>query len=50
MISHEEERARWTAGVLGVHTPRALLNAVFYMNGKVLCLRGGQEHKNLKNL
>ena len=48
VISHEEESALWTAGVLGVHTPRALLNAVFYMNGKVLCLRGGQEHKNLK--
>ena len=35
-------------GVLGISNPTALLNAVFYLNGKVLCLRGGKEHKLLK--
>ena len=48
VISYEEESALWDRGVLGVHSPKALLNTVFYMNGKVLCLRGGQEHQNLK--
>ena len=31
-----------------MESPKALLNAIFYMIGKVLCLRGGQEHKSLK--
>ena len=31
-----------------MESPKALLNAFFYMNGKVLCLRGGREHKSLK--
>ena len=48
VISYEEESALWDRGVVGAHSTKALLNAVFYMNGKVLCLRGGQEHKNLK--
>ena len=34
--------------MLGVDTPCALLNAVFYYNGRGLCLRGGQEHRSLK--
>ena len=48
VISHEEESALWDGGILGVHSPKALLNAIFFMNGKVLCLRGGREHKSLK--
>ena len=48
VISHKEESALWDAGVIGVHSPKALLNAIFFMNGKVLCLRGGREHKGLK--
>ena len=31
-----------------MESPKTLLNAIFYMNGKVLCLRGGREHKSLK--
>ena len=48
VISYEEEESLWKAGTLGVENPKALLNAIFYMNGKVLCLRGGREHKSLK--
>ena len=41
VISYDEESALWESGVIGVHNPKALLNAVFFLNGKVLCLRGG---------
>ena len=33
---------------IGVHTPNSLFRAVFYYNGKVFCLRGGNEHRFLK--
>ncbi len=42
IITHDEEDSLW------VDNPTAVLNTVFYMNGKVLCLRGGTEHKLLK--
>lgn len=48
VITSEEESQLWSAGVLGVHSPSALLHTVFFLNGKVLCLRGGREHKTLK--
>ena len=35
-------------GVLGVKTPEALLNAVFFYNGMFLILCGGEEHRKLK--
>lgn len=47
-ISVDEEAELWSQGVIGVHTPKALINAVFFLNGKTLCLRGGREHKALK--
>ena len=47
VFSHEEEKL-WSEGVLGVDTPTVLLNALFFLNGKILCLRGGREHKQLK--
>ena len=34
--------------MLGDGTPRSLLNAVFFLNGKNFALRGGSEHHNLK--
>ena len=46
-ISHEEDLF-WELGILGTSTPLALLRSVFYYNGKVLCLRGGDEHRQLK--
>ena len=48
IISLEEEERLWEECVLGTTSPKALLNAVFFMNGKVLCLRGGREHHCLK--
>ena len=33
---------------MGAATPRGLLNAVFSLNGKNFCLRGGEGHRNLK--
>jgi hypothetical protein len=47
-ITRSEEIQLWNSGVLGTHSPVSLLNAVFFMNGKVLCLRGGREHRMLK--
>lgn len=48
VISKGEENMLWEKGVLGVDTPESLLRAVFYYNGKCLCLRGGKEHRALK--
>ena len=48
IITSEEEETLWSAGVLGVSSPKALLRAIFFLNGKNFCLRGGQEHRDLK--
>lgn len=45
VISPEKEAMLWDQGILGATTPRSLFYAVFFMNGNVLCLRGGCEHK-----
>ena len=47
-VSREEEEKLWSSGLLGIDSPRCLANAIFYGNGKNLCLRGGREHYNLK--
>ena len=44
IITPEEEDHLWNSGVLGIETPKALLNAVFYYNSKNFHLRGGEEH------
>ena len=46
-ISDEEEEQLWREKVIGCHNPVALLRAVFFLNGKNFCLRGGQEHRML---
>ena len=48
IITKEEENQLWCAKVLGLETPKALLQTVFYYNGKNFCLRGGQEHRDFK--
>ena len=48
VLSAEDEELLWTSGVLGCKTPKALLNAVFFYNGKNFHLRGGEEHRFLK--
>ena len=47
-LSKDDEDRLWSMGVLGVKTPEALLNAVFFYNGMFLILRGGEEHRKLK--
>ena len=47
-IADEEEEILWEKGVLGSHDPLALLRAVFYLNGKNFCLRGGEEQRSLR--
>ena len=48
IISKDEENRLWSSGVMGIHSPTALFNAIFYCNGKNLCLRGGDEHWRLQ--
>ena len=48
VLSPEDENTLWESGVLNIHTPKGLLNAVFFYNGKNFCLRGGQEQRNLR--
>ena len=43
-----DENKLWSLSVMGTHSPLTLLRAVFYYNGKNFCLRGGEEHRNLK--
>ena len=47
-ITKEEEAQLMEQGVLGTDSPRALLRAAFFLNGKNFCLRGGEEHRCLK--
>ena len=47
-ISNEEEDTLWGSGVLNVTSGQGLLRADFYYNGKCFCLRGGQEHRELR--
>ena len=48
VFTKEEESTLCETGTLGMHSPRALLNAVFFLNGKNLCLRRAKEHRSLK--
>ena len=48
LLSVEDEQVIWAKNVMGTHSPKALLCAVFFANGKNLCLRGGREHHTLK--
>ena len=47
-ISFKEEQLLWSKGMLGFDSPNILLNTIFFYNGKVLILRGGREHRELK--
>ena len=44
----DDENKLWSLGVMGTHSPLTLLRAVFFYNSKNFCLRGGEEHRNLK--
>ena len=47
VITPDIQQQLWRMGVLGFHSPEALLNTVFFFNGQNFCLRGVQEHYNL---
>ena len=47
-FSKEDEDSLWDAGILGTHSPKCLLDTVFFLNGKNFCLRGGVEQRELK--
>ena len=47
-FSKEEGESLWGTGVLSIENPKGLLRAVFFLNGKKFCLRGGEEHRQLK--
>ena len=47
-LTPEEEEVLWEKGVLGDHSPQALLNTVFYQNGVNFALRSGNEHRQLR--
>ena len=48
IITSEEELKLWESGIMELDTPASLQNAAFYTVGKIFCLRGEQEHRNLK--
>lgn len=48
VVTVAEEEQLWDSEVIGIDTPEALLNAVFFYCGIYLCLRGGEEHRQLK--
>ena len=48
IFTQGEEDKLWSSGAIGTHSPQALVHAVFCYLGKSLCLRGGQEQRDLK--
>ena len=45
-ITEEEEELFWEKGLLGNSSCKSLLNTVYFYNGKLFGLRGG-EHRNI---
>ena len=46
LVSEEEESKFWELGLLGCQSTKSLLNTVYYYNGKLFSLHGGQ-HRNI---
>ena len=45
-VTQEEENKFWEMGLLGCQSAKSLLNTVYFYNGKLFGLRGG-EHRNI---
>ena len=48
VITVEMENKFWTTGVVGFHSSKALLNAIFYYDGQKFMPRGFHEHQALR--
>ena len=46
-LSETDEQYLWSLGLLGNHTPQALLDTVIFMIGKGFALQAGKEHQQL---
>ena len=45
----EEEEKLWITATLGDHSPKSLLNTIFYMCGIYFTQQSGQEHHQLRH-
>ena len=48
VLDEEKEEMLWSSGLLGDHSPQALLNTIFFMCGLFFALRSGTEHRSLR--
>ena len=46
-VTEEEESKFWNSEVFGMKTAKALLNVIYFYNGKLFGLRGG-EHRDIR--
>ena len=47
-LTDDDEEKMWNEGLLGDHSPMALVNTIFYMCGIYFALRSGGEHRSLR--
>ena len=50
VLTFTDEDLLWSQGLLGVHSPTALLNTVVFQLGLTCSLRAGKEHRSLRSI